>query len=87
MQEIDFLMSVRGKNTVRITLPMVKQEHILLASSTLAELSDELLDISKKKYPLWQKIYRSRLAVTTASREIKMLAEPESLGNTYKGDK
>ena len=48
MQEIDFLMSVRGKNTVRITLPMVKQEHILLASSTLAELSDELLDISKK---------------------------------------
>lgn len=84
-KEIKMIDNMRNKFTVQFTAPMTKAEHILLASSSFAELGDQLLSVHLLKVPVWDKINRVRILVSAMSREAKMLAEPESLGARYKG--
>ena len=84
-KEIKMIDNMRNKFTVQFTAPMTKAEDILLASSSFAELADQLLSVHLLKTPVWDKINRVRILVSAMSREAKMLAEPESLGARYKG--
>tara|TARA_R110002012_G_scaffold168813_3_gene332420 strand:- start:1619 stop:1891 length:273 start_codon:yes stop_codon:yes gene_type:complete len=81
------ILEINNGKCIRLTLPMCKEEHIMLASSTLTEIADELFTIHKMKKPVWDKLGRSRRKISKESRNVKMYAEPESLGSSYKGAK
>lgn len=87
LDPIKQIIEINKGRCVRLTLPMCKEEHIMLSSSILTELADELYLIHKMKKPVWDKLTRSRRKISKESRNVKMYAEPESLGSSYKGAK
>lgn len=85
LDQIKMIKTMQGKYTARFTTPMTKAEHILHASLSYQELADELLTIHKLKKPVWEKLYRSRIAISKKSRKVKLIAEPESKGASFRG--